>query len=68
MTYGRRFAEFVASVLTLQSGFDSFGIGGGGDSMVLHDLQLIRNEMIGKFTSHDPDLNLKLCHANNIFI
>lgn len=42
----RRYAELVASILTLQSGFDTFGVGGGGD-MIFHDLQIIRNEMIG---------------------
>lgn len=36
-------------MLTLQSGFDSFGVGNGGDSMVQHDLQMIRTEMIGNF-------------------
>eukprot|EP01035_Chromulina_nebulosa_P021447 gene21447-27780_t len=43
----RRYSELVASILTLQTGFDAMGIGGGGETMLSHDLQIIRTEMIG---------------------
>jgi hypothetical protein len=58
----RRYAEFVASILTLQqqSGSainnssssggatpaDAMGIGGGGDNMLQHDLSQLKSEMI----------------------
>jgi hypothetical protein len=41
----RRYAHFITSLITLQSGSDS-GIGGGGENMMVHDIQLIRNEMV----------------------
>lgn len=48
----RRYAELVASILTLQTGFDAMGVGGGGETMLQHDLLIIRNEMIGKIFSY----------------
>jgi hypothetical protein len=43
----RRYAEFVSSVLALTRGSDSFGIAGGGETMLLTDLQQIRVELVG---------------------
>lgn len=43
----RRYAEFVSSVLALTRGSDSFGIAGGGETMLLTDLQQIRVEILG---------------------
>jgi hypothetical protein len=43
----RRYAEFVSSVLTLHSGVDSFGIGGGGENMLLPVLQQMRIDIVG---------------------
>ena len=42
----RRYAEFVSSILSLQSGFNTLGVGGGGEYMLQNDLLIIRNEMI----------------------
>ena len=42
-----RYAEFVASILILQGGSESLGVGGGGEHMLMQDVQLIRQEMIG---------------------
>lgn len=42
----RRYAEFVASLLSLQTGGDTLGIGGGGENMLQYDLQILRTEMI----------------------
>lgn len=42
----RRYAELVSSILTLHGGSKSFGIGGGGEQMLLVDLQLMRIEII----------------------
>jgi hypothetical protein len=54
----RRYAELVSSILTLQTGSDSLGVGGGGESMLAQDLGILRTEMIalmdrmsGTFTS-----------------
>ena len=40
--------EFVSSILLLQGGSESLGVGGGGEHMLLQDIQLIRTEMIGR--------------------
>lgn len=45
---GRRYGELVSSILILQSGSDSMGVGGGGESMLQHDLHQLRLEMIGE--------------------
>jgi hypothetical protein len=37
----------VSSVLALTRGSDSFGIAGGGETMLLTDLQQIRVELVG---------------------
>lgn len=37
----------MSSVLTLQSGTDSFGIGGGGESMLIPGLKQMRLEIVG---------------------
>lgn len=42
----RRYVEFVSSILLLQGGSESLGVGGGGEHMLLQDIQLIRTEMI----------------------
>jgi hypothetical protein len=59
----RRYAQLMCSVITLQSGSSlnnssnaasggnsDFGIGGGGESMMLQDVNLMRTEMIGECT------------------
>lgn len=43
----KRYAELVASILYLQSGAESMGVGGGGESMLQADLQQLRMEMVG---------------------
>lgn len=35
-------------MITLQGGSDAWGVGGGGENMIQHDLTMMRNEMIGK--------------------
>lgn len=40
----RRYAEFVSSALALSRGSDSFG---GGEHMLLQDLQQMRVEIVG---------------------
>jgi hypothetical protein len=42
----RRYAELVSSIFFLQTGSDSMGVGGGGEHMLLHDLQQMRVEMV----------------------
>jgi len=42
----KRYAELVASIFTLQGGNEAMGIGGGGESMLQHDLQQLRTEMV----------------------
>jgi hypothetical protein len=42
----RRYAELVSSIFFLQTGADSMGIGGGGEGMVMHDVQQMRTEMV----------------------
>lgn len=42
----RRYAELVSSILALQSGSDSMGVGGGGESMLTQDLSILNAEMI----------------------
>lgn len=51
LRFCRRYAEFVSSVLALTRGSDSFGIAGGGETMLLSDLQQIRVEIIGNYLS-----------------
>lgn len=44
----RRYAQLVSSIVTLYQGSsESWGIGGGGESMIQNDLHQIRIEMIG---------------------
>ena len=42
----RRYAEFVSSVLVLHGGAESMGVGGGGEHMLLQDIQAMRVEMV----------------------
>jgi hypothetical protein len=56
VSHVRRYAEFVSSVLALTRGSDSFGVGGGGETMLLTDLQQIRVEIIG---TSPPRLHLR---------
>lgn len=42
----RRYAEFVSSILVLHGGSESMGIGGGGEHMLLQDVQAMRIEMV----------------------
>eukprot|EP01038_Epipyxis_sp_PR26KG_P011064 gene11064-14850_t len=42
----RRYAQLICSVLTLQGGADSLGVGGGGENMLQYDIQQMRTEMI----------------------
>lgn len=43
----RRYAEFVSSILVLHGGSDgSMGVGGGGEHMLLQDVQSMRVEMV----------------------
>lgn len=44
----RRYAEFVSSILVLHSGSESLGVGGGGENMLIQDVQSMRVEMIGE--------------------
>ena len=46
MLWSRRYSQLVASMITLQGGSDSWGVGGGGENMIQHDLTLMRQEMI----------------------
>lgn len=43
----RRYAQLICSVITLQGGSD-WGVGGGGENMMVHDVNHMRTEMIGK--------------------
>ena len=42
----RRYAEFVSSILVLHGGSESMGVGGGGEHMLLQDVQSMRVEMV----------------------
>lgn len=42
----KRYAELVCSMLTLQTGADAWGVGGGGETMLQQDLNQMRQEMI----------------------
>ena len=42
----KRYAELVSTILYLQSGSDSMGVGGGGENMLHADLQMMRTEMV----------------------
>ena len=44
----RRYAQLICSVLTLHGGSGSdWGVGGGGETMIQHDVNLLRAEMTG---------------------
>ena len=58
MFFHRRYSELVASIMALQQSSsssttgvaglaDSMGIGGGGESMLQHDMSQLKTEMIG---------------------
>ena len=56
--WNRRYAQLICSVITLQSGSGGpsgssgssadWGVGGGGENMMLQDVNVMRTEMIGE--------------------
>lgn len=57
----RRYAEFVSSVLALTRGSDSFGIGGGGEHMLIQDLQQMRIEIVGECVTWRHEKKRRIC-------
>ena len=55
----RRYAQLICSVITLQGGSD-WGVGGGGETMMVHDVNTMRTEMIGKHNSVNINMNINI--------
>lgn len=66
----RRYAEFVSSILTLQGGTESLGVGGGGEHMLLQDVQQLRVEVVSLLDRLDETLSTpkekKVFFINNL--
>ena len=72
MFFHRRYSELVASIMALQQSSsssttgvaglaDSMGIGGGGESMLQHDMSQLKTEMIGTMWYDVPCLLSAVC-------
>ena len=65
----KRYAELVSSVFFLQTGSESMGIGGGGESMLQYDIHAMRSEMVlllEKLAIHIPNIKeQKVFFINN---
>lgn len=64
----RRYAQLICSVITLQGGSD-WGVGGGGETMMVHDVNTMRTEMIGKNNMPHVNINVSpFSHANRVIL
>uniref|UniRef100_A0A7S2BKB8 Vacuolar protein sorting-associated protein 52 homolog n=2 Tax=Octactis speculum TaxID=3111310 RepID=A0A7S2BKB8_9STRA len=64
----RRYAEFSASILSLQGGMESLGIAGGGEEMLMNDMAKLRDallELLTRMSDELPDSKQRLVFLIN---